>query len=79
MSFFKRRAFVTALALILFAVLAVIFGIYDLRISQTIVDQESSFGRALEILGVLVAPIFATLAGITVMVFFIQEKNAPRR
>lgn len=76
---FKRRAFVTALALVLFAVLAVIFGIYDLRISQAVVNQESSFGRALEVLGVLVAPIFATLAGITVMVFFIQEKNASHR
>lgn len=79
MSFFKRRAFATALALVLFAVLAVIFGIYDLRISQAIVNQESSFGRALEVLGVLVAPIFATLAGLTVMIFFIQEKNAPYR
>lgn len=76
---FKRRAFVTALALILFAVLAAIFGIYDLRISQAVVNQESSFGRTLEVLGVLVAPIFATLAGITVMIFFIQVKNTPYR
>lgn len=79
MFYSKRRAFVTVLALVLFAILAVIFGIYDLRISQAVVNQESSFGRALEVLGVLVAPIFATLAGITVMVFFIQEKDAPHR
>lgn len=79
MSFFKRRAFPTILALVLFVVLAVLFGKYDLRISQAVVNQESSFGRMLEVLGVLVAPIFATLAGITVTVFFIREKSAPYR
>ena len=79
MSRFSRRVLPLAFAFVLFIVLAVVFGIYDLPISISVVNQESSFGRTLETLGVLVAPVLATFSGIVSAVFFIRERSAKLR
>lgn len=64
---------------ILFLALAAVFGKYDLSISTAIVNENSVFGRMLEALGLLVAPLLFSLSGAAVAVFFIKETCAPRR
>lgn len=52
-----------------FAALAVIFGIYDLQISNEFVNAESAFGLAMELSGMLVAPYLFIAAGIIISVY----------
>lgn len=74
-----KRTVLLSGVLLLFAALAIVFGVYDLQISLALVDRTSVFGNTLETLGVLVAPLFATVAGIAVITYYIKEKAAPYR
>lgn len=60
-------------------ILAVLFAIFDLQISQSIVNQESAFGLTLEALGTLIAPLIGTLACITLCVYFYKSPLVRKR
>lgn len=74
-----KRTALLCVVLLVFAALAVVFGMYDLQISLALVNQESPFGLTLETLGVLVAPMIATCASIVTITFFVKEKEAAKR
>lgn len=48
--------------------LAALFSLWDLSISQTVADPHHPLGRALELPGQLIAPLFIVLSGITILV-----------
>ena len=69
----KKNKIILTLSLVaVFAVLAAIFGIYDLQISVAVANPESDFGIAMEILGELVAPILFVLAGFTIILYSVR-------
>lgn len=55
--------------MLVFVALAVIFGIFDLDISNAIANDESSFGLAMELSGMLVAPYLFIAAGFTITAY----------
>ena len=75
----KRNAILLTVCLLLLGGLAVVFGLYDLKISQAVVNEENAFGQALEIFGELIAPLFAGLAGMTVIIYFYRDREAAFR
>lgn len=74
-----RSRLLACIGFVLFAGLAVLFGLYDLKISQAIVNEENAFGRFLEVFGELIAPLFAGLAGLTIVVYFYRDREAACR
>lgn len=73
----RRKWALLAPALVIFSALAVLFGIYDLPISQCVVDTASPFGLGMELLGMLVAPYLVTSSGM--VIFSYCQKQAGLR
>ena len=63
----------------IFALLAVLFGLYDLNITLSVVHMENRFGMALEYLGVLIAPFLAMYFGTVICVYYYKSSNTLRR
>lgn len=59
--------------------LAVLFGIFDLDISKSIVNEESTFGLILEGIGTIVAPLIGVLSCITLCVYFYKSPLIRKR
>ncbi len=72
MLFLKKHMKLIGIGLfaILFLAIAVLFGIYDLIISNAIANVESGFGLTMELSGMLVAPYLFIAAGFIIAVYY---------
>lgn len=65
--------------MLVFIAAAVFFGLYDLEITKAFINEESTFGLTLEVLGEAVAPLLAALAGEVLLVCSIRFREFHRR
>ena len=64
---------------LIFVLLAVLFGIYDLNITLSIVHPDNPFGKTLEYMGVLIAPFLAMYSGTVICVYYYKISDMPYR
>ena len=71
----NRKLFSGLLLILLFLCAAVLFGVYDLSISERLFNDKNAFARGMEDFGVLVEPYLMILSGLTLAVYFITARD----
>ena len=75
----QQKIFAGAIVLIVLTSLAIVFGIYDLQISNLIANPESTFGLGMELSGMLAAPILFTGAGLVIAIYYQKSLDSKFR
>ncbi len=75
----RRKILLLLLILCFFSALAILFGIYDLPISQYIVNTASPFGLGMELLGMLVAPYLVASSGMVIFSYCQKQAELKHR
>lgn len=72
-----KKSLVFTFLLLAWGLLAIIFGKYDLAISNLFVNQSTTWAQKLKWLGVFVAPILLTYGGIIINVYYLRMSTIP--